>query len=182
MVLLAPCLYPPNTLKINMVPSMSEEVHYYLYGSLLEPEHYVDLVEDLRKAEPGDTFYIHINCGGGFVSTESCIINAIRSSSATVVGVAEGEIYSAAALIFFSCDEYMIHEYSTFMLHDVSCGFEGKTTRVKAELDFLRRISEKMHTEICSPYITAAEIKQIMAGHDLWFTSEEILGRIDKHS
>lgn len=161
---------------------MSEETHYYLYGKLTEPEDYVELMEDLRVASPEDTFYIHINCAGGYISSESCIINAIKASSATVVGVAEGEVLSAAFNIFFSCDEYIVHPYATFMLHDVSAGYEGTTHLVKSEVLYLSKLSERMMTEICSPYITPGEIKQIMAGQDLWFTAEEILRRIDKHS
>ena len=96
---------------------MTRIVHAYIRGPIDDLCGYVPLIDTLNRATEDFVFYIHIQSGGGMVTTGATIASAINSSKAHVVTIAEGLCASAASLIWSSGDECLVGDYAMFMYH-----------------------------------------------------------------
>src|SRR5574343_1612621 len=154
------------------------QVAYYLCGEIREPQYYTELFYTLRSASETDLVYIHINSSGGDFNTGLQIINNIFSSNARVVTILEARAYSMAALIFLSGDELIVHDNCQLMFHIYSGIFAGKGNEQQAEVAALGNWFEKVMTRLCSPFLSEAEIANILKGSDVWMDSDEIRRRL----
>lgn len=154
------------------------QVAYYLCGEIREPQYYTELFYTLRSASETDLVYIHINSSGGDFNTGLQIINNIFSSNARVVTILEARAYSMAALIFLSGDELIVHDNCQLMFHIYSGIFAGKGNEQQAEVAAVGNWFEKVMSRLCSPFLTDAEIANILKGSDVWMDSDEIRRRL----
>ena len=51
---------------------------YYITNNITSPEVYIDMIQEIRMANPNDSIFIYINSEGGEVDTGIQIINAIQ--------------------------------------------------------------------------------------------------------
>lgn len=156
------------------------QVAYYLCGEIREPQYYTELFYTLRSASETDLVYIHINSSGGDFNTGLQIINNIFSSNARVVTILEARAYSMAALIFLSGDELIVHDNCQLMFHIYSGIFAGKGNEQQAEVAAVGNWFEKVMSRLCSPFLTDAEIANILKGSDVWMDSDEIRRRLQR--
>ena len=154
------------------------QVSYYLCGEIHEPQYYTELFYTLRSAAETDLVYIHLNSSGGDFNTGLQIINNVRASNARVVTILEARAYSMAALIFLSGDELVVHDNCQLMFHIYSGIFAGKGNEQQAEVLAVGNWFEKVMSRLCSPFLTEAEIANILKGADLWMDSDEIRRRL----
>ncbi len=156
------------------------QVAYYLCGEIREPQYYTELFYTLRSASETDLVYIHINSSGGDFNTGLQIINNMFSSNARVVTILEARAYSMAALIFLSGDELIVHDNCQLMFHIYSGIFAGKGNEQQAEVAAVGNWFEKVMSRLCSPFLTDAEIANILKGSDVWMDSDEIRRRLQR--
>ncbi len=156
------------------------QVAYYLCGEIEEPQYYTELFYTLRSASETDLIYIHLNSSGGDFNTGLQIINNIRASNARVVTILEARAYSMAALIFLSGDELIVHDNCQLMFHIYSGIFAGKGNEQQAEVKALGTWFEKVMQRLCSPFLSDAEIANILKGSDVWMDSDEIERRLQR--
>ncbi|HYR25301.1 MAG TPA: Clp protease ClpP [Aquabacterium sp.] len=154
------------------------QISYYLCGELLEPQYYTELLYTLRTASDTDLIYLHLNSQGGDFNTGLQIINNIAASAARVVTVLEARAYSMAALIFLSGDEYLVHDNCQLMFHTYSGVFAGRGNESQAEITAVGAWFDKVMRRICTPFLSSAEVDQIMKGADVWMDSDEIRQRM----
>lgn len=158
----------------------AREIDLYLVGDIGSPEEYLDIVQTIQNLSPTDVCYIHINTGGGRADTATQIIHAIQNSHGTVIGVAEGDVYSAGSLIFFACHGFAVNDYATFMLHEPSYGLIGKTNENSTAVKFYDKVYRKMYKDIYGSFFSEEDLEQVFNGKDCYFTAKQVLKRIEK--
>lgn len=172
-------------LNLEKIPSYKQIVqvslyHYYIIGSIDGPEKYMDLIHTLKTVEEHDTIFIYINSYGGNLYTAIQLINAIRNCNGTVITCLEGEVISAATLIFLAGHKHVINDSGSFMVHKYSHTVEGKGSDVASQVKFTERYFEELAHKIYSDLMEKEEIEQMLDGKDFWFSSQEVFDRLKK--
>jgi ATP-dependent protease ClpP protease subunit len=156
------------------------QISYYISGNILESHYYTELFYTLRTAVETDIIYLHLNTSGGDFDTGLQIINNMQASSANVVTVLEARAYSMGAFIFLAGDEFIVHDNCQLLFHIYSGSFAGRGNEQQAEVLAVSNWFEKFMTRTCQPFLTAAEIKDVLKGSDVWMDSDEIRRRLER--
>jgi len=159
---------------------VSKIQHYYLSGYIDIPALYVDMIHKIRLASSDETVIIHLNTQGGDLSTGIQLINAMKYSEAHIVCSLEGEAYSLGSLIFLAADEFLIHDHSTMMIHNFSGGIYGKGNEQVQQLEATIKWFNTLTRDYYIPFITEAELVDILKGEDLWLQADDIRKRLNK--
>ena len=154
--------------------------HFYITGTIEEPEKYLDLVQTLKTVEDHDTVFIYINSVGGNLYTTIQIINAMQNCNGTVVTCLEGQACSAAAVIFLAGQKHIVNPFGAFMVHKYSHGVEGKGNDVATQVKFTERYYDEISYAVYGDLMTKDEIAQMLDGKDFWFSSTEVKDRLIK--
>lgn len=152
--------------------------HFYIIGSIDGPEKYMDLIHTLKTIEEHDTIFIYINSYGGNLYTTIQLINAIKNCAGTVITCLEGEVISAATLIFLAGHKHIINDSGSFMVHKYSHTVEGKGSDVASQVKFTERYFEELAYKSYADLMDNAEIEQMLEGKDFWFSSREVYNRL----
>lgn len=150
------------------------------YEDVGAPSQYVSLIDDLSMASPEDSFEVYINTAGGRGDAAISLVEAILTTQATVTTIAEGTVASAGSLLFFSGHQHVVGEFCEVMLHDASGGFGGKMNEIGKYSEATRKTWSKLYHTVYGPYFTKKEIDKVLAGQDLYLTSDELKARLDK--
>ena len=105
------------------------------------------------------------------------IIDAIKSSKATVKAKLSGTVASVATIITLACSDIEVANYIQFMIHNYSGGASGKGHEMKAQMDFTDAELNKAFSDIYGGFLTDHEMELVIAGKDLWMGKDELLGR-----
>lgn len=160
--------------------SVVRQISYYISGNILESHYYTDLFYTLRTASDTDIIYLHLNTSGGDFDTGLQIINNMQASNANVVTVLEARAYSMGAFIFLAGDEYIVHDNCQLLFHIYSGSFAGRGNEQQAEVHAVSTWFEKFMTRTCQPFLTQAEVKDVLKGSDVWMDSDEISRRLER--
>lgn len=156
----------------------SVERHFYITGPIAEEDDYIDLIDTLYQGKPNETVIIHLNTPGGRLDITMQILNAIRTSEADVISIADGEVASAGSLILFACPNIGVQPYSYVMLHDGSEGAFGKVNENLKQAIFTTKLLSQIAHSVYEPFFTKEEVDRVLDGNDMWLTSEEVEERI----
>jgi ATP-dependent Clp protease protease subunit len=156
------------------------QISFYISGNILESHYYTELFYTLRTATETDLIYLHLNTSGGDFDTGLQIINNMLASSANVITVLEARAYSMGAFIFLAGDEFIVHDNCQLLFHIYSGSFAGRGNEQQAEVLAVSNWFEKFMTRTCQPFLSAAEIKNVLKGSDVWMDSDEIRRRLER--
>lgn len=171
----------PEIQKSRLSSTQAAQTHvWYLHGDIDEAENFIDVVKMLRNASANDTVTIYINSGGGYLHTALQIINAMNECKAPIKTVVDAFAASAATLIFLAGDQHEIADHSTFMCHHWHGGSCGKGHEIVAEIEAKRAIYDALAHESYKGFLSDAEIDQMIAGKDFWFSAAEVRERLKK--
>ncbi|MNK14315.1 Clp protease [compost metagenome] len=152
----------------------------YLDEEIREAHYYRKALEVLDTASESDFIYIHIDTIGGSVGTAVKLINAIRQSSAQILGVLENRAYSAGSLILLACPSILVKPYSTLMAHTVSAGTGGEMAKMWDYAQFLKTETDRLIDDTYSGFLTPDEINSVKLGHkEIWLRDYEVSERLD---
>lgn len=161
--------------------TLTDEIYGY---SIL----YYNVIKTLREAYSGDTVTFHLSGYGGDVQTTTLIINALKTTKAHTVMIAESSVYSGHAYLLLSGDEVIMRPYSYLMLHSSSILGEDCSTNTGTD----RGVSNVEHCEAFKKaalyqndaeiwnmkYLTQDERMQLVQGHDVYLQAIDIEKRI----
>lgn len=153
--------------------------NFYLFSVIDDLQEYVDLIMTLDYAQENDIINIYINSPGGNLTTAISIVHAMMRSQANIICHADGEVASAATLIFFAGHMYVVYPYSHAMFHDASGGVGNQKLnenmkRIHATSDLI----EKMAFDLYCPVFSEEEVIEILEGKDYYCSAEELYDRI----
>jgi len=167
----------------QLYTSTTEQVDYWFYLStqIGAPSLYTDMIHTIRMAPASSTVYLCINTPGGRLDTGIQLINAIKASQATIVGVLDAEASSMGSIILLSADDYIIHDNCRMMFHDFSGGTSnGKGNEQIKELTAAIQLYNKLLKSVCVPFLSNEEVERIIKGEDFWMDSDQIRERLSK--
>jgi len=156
--------------------------HFYISDQIEDYKPYQDFINILKTAEEHDRILVYLNCPGGDLYVAIQIINAIRTSRANVVTCMDGQVCSAATLIFLSGHEYIVNKHCSFMIHNYSEGVFGKGNEIISRVKHATDWFKKLTYEIYGGFLTDIEIKDMLEGKDIWLDSDEVLLRLQKNN
>lgn len=152
--------------------------HFYITEEIKEVDYYLNMINAIRTAEQHDTIFIYLNTPGGNLYTAIQIIAAMKQSQATIITSLEGQVCSAGTLIFLSGDKSIVHDNSTFMIHNYSQFLGGKGNEINSQVKYNEGYFLKLAKAIYGKFLTDDEIKSVTEGKDFWMDSDEVASRL----
>jgi ATP-dependent protease ClpP protease subunit len=167
-----------NTVEHRAYPAGA--IHnFYIYGSVSEDiNDYVDMITIMDLAEETDVINMYINTPGGSLETTISIVHAMLRSPAHIVCHADGQVASAGTLIFFAGKSFVVYPFAHAMFHDASTIIGGKVSENLKAAEATSILIKKICMELYRPYFTKKEVKSILAGGDVYLSSEELHDRV----
>ncbi len=147
-----------------------------------KPSKYRDLIHLLFLADSYDQFVFVTNSAGGQLTTALAIIEAIKSTEASTRAILIGECHSAASMIALYCDDVIVTDSATMLVHTASFGTEGQSGNVKAHVDFISKHIRRLIDDTYSGFMSESEIADLYKGLEFWFDSKDISKRLDSRS
>jgi len=173
-------------IKITNAPSeyftknTGNQYEFYLSGEIESADNYVAWFDVIRNARQQDTIKLYINSSGGDLYTALQFLRVMGECEGHLITSVEGACMSAATMIFLSGHEYQVTPHSLFMFHNYSGGVFGKGGEQYDQIQYERAWSEKFMNEVYKDFLTTDEIQSMLNNKDIWMTSEQVLGRIEK--
>lgn len=176
-------LQAPDSISIKCFKQVIPLTIYHFYISDVIEDHapFYELLNTLKTAEAHDRVIIYLNCPGGALYVAIQIVNAIQTSQATVITCLDGQVCSAATLIFLAGHEYIVNKHGSFMIHNYSEGVFGKGNEIISRVKHATDWFEKLTYDIYGNFLTSEEIQGVLQGKDLWLDSDAVLERLQKN-
>lgn len=172
----------PQEQRASMIKTQKQEMflhQVFLDEDIGTPSKYRDLISMLYGASEMDTFNLIINSGGGSAASCGAIVEAIQGTEANVRAVLMGDCHSAASIIALNCDEVIVSDSATMLIHTASFGTAGNTHMVKGYVDFSHKVINKMLDKTYEGFLAPDELHDVKKGIELWLDSEEIGKRLE---
>lgn len=145
-----------------------------------EPWEYRDLNKLLlNDVNFGDVINVVINTSGGNVMTTIQIHNALKATRAHTRAIVYSA-WSAGSLIAFSCDDIVVADHASMMIHAATWGTDGKVDELFSQSEHFKKIVSNMFHEIYKGFLTKSEINKVLENKDMWFDKQEIEKRLKK--
>jgi ATP-dependent protease ClpP protease subunit len=146
---------------------------------IAEPKVYRKAFHLLDTASSNDIVKIRINTYGGLIHTANEFCNYLLATPAKTIGEIHTAI-SAGSMIAFHCDELVVCDYATIMIHACSYGDAGKVHEIKAQSDFAEKEQKDRFMRTYTGFLTDKEIEEVIKGRDIWLYEDEIKKRVKK--
>lgn len=154
--------------------------HILLDEDIKSPSYYRNAYQTLRQAEEDETVEIIISSAGGVLTSAIIFKNLIEECRAEVVGVLEGEAFSAGSLILLSCPTIHIKPYSTLMCHSAAFGSSGIVQQVRDHVDFIGHQCENIMQDVYRDFLSDQEFSDLKRGVEIWLDYDQINERLEK--
>lgn len=172
---------PKHSIWDNAVPIIttdSGDVTAYISDQIDEAFTYNELCYRLKHAPAEATVTLHLNTPGGYLHSAMMLVDAIKNAKAKTVAYLTGTVASAGTIIALSCDELIVSDHLSFMIHNYSAsGLSGKAHELKAYQTFTDLNTEKDFRFFYKNFLTEKEMNSVIDGQDLWMNSEEVIRR-----
>lgn len=127
---------------------------------------------DVKDRKP---IKIFINSDGGSVDTVLHVIDMIRLSKTPVYTIGMGRVYSAGGLLLMAGHKRYIFSHTSCLIHDGSSGAIGSIGKMLDNLEFTKRLEEKMKQYILTSTHITAEMYDQNYRRDWFMFSEEMI-------
>lgn len=164
------------------VPIVKHQDTYnaFMADEISSPAEYNELCFLLENAPEGSNVTLHINTGGGYIDSAFKIIASIKRSKAKITARLTGTVASAGTIIALSCDDLIVEDFTSFMIHNYSGGAGGKGHEIIDYVNFSDKNITTTFKKIYTGFLTPRELTQVIKGKDMWMNSEEVQKRWKK--
>lgn len=146
---------------------------FHLDEDIAAPRYYRSMVEIMVNCSPNDEISIYFNTDGGYFSGMAAIIHAIRLCPCPVAGILYGRAYSAGSAILMECDNVIVGDDASIMVHGMGYGYEGKAPDVESYVVYTTKENKRFLEKSYKDFLTEDELEKVKNGADLYFNSEE---------
>lgn len=145
------------------------------------PSYYRHVIEAIEGLSESDQLIFNINSPGGRMDGLESLLAGIELFDGSSVAVIQGDCHSAASILAMSCDAVAVSKYANMLVHFVSFGTVGSASHIKAHVDHVQKISEKLFRETYKYFLTEEEIEQcIYQDRQLYLDADEIMQRLEQ--
>ena len=171
----------------NVTETLLESRVIKIYGEIdTKLAHEVtSLLDVLSNDDPNTPIKLEICSPGGSVLDGLAIVDKIRSIKNPVIAFNTGYCASMATVISSVCDYAYGTENSSFLIHEVSSGCQGKLATQVDDIEFNKSLNKQILTIIASKCgKTYDELYDRFKYRDIWMSAKEALeyGLIDEIS
>jgi ATP-dependent protease ClpP protease subunit len=146
-----------------------------LTGEVIGPGKYIQLLDTLYNANPGDTVTIKIASPGGMVETGAALFTAFENTRAKVKTIGMGTVASIAALIWMAGHEREMMPGSTLMVHGPSGMQAGKVSSILEECAQISEYFKDMLVTLSKGVLTDEQLRRVLESReDLFIPAETI--------
>lgn len=154
-----------------------------LYGPIENFLDYNDFIKALKEAQEGDNIEIKINSPGGRLDVGMMIIQAMKTTAATVVCNVVYPSHSMGAIVALAGDYVVLQKHSYLMFHTYSGGTCGKSGDLLQDVQNTDEALKGMMDELIYPFLSKKEITQMHKGEDIYikYNDPTLESRVKKH-
>lgn len=127
------------------------------------------------KPEDRKPIKIFINSDGGSVDTVFHVIDMIQLSKTPVYTIGMGRCYSAGGLLLMAGNKRYIFSHTSCLIHDGSSGAIGSIGKMLDNLEFTKRLEEKMKQYILTNTNITEEMYDLNYRRDWFLFSDEMI-------
>lgn len=149
----------------------------YICDGIGEPFDYAELYHTLRQLKAYETVTLYVNTPGGMIDSAFMVIDAMKTSEATITARLTGTVASAGTMLALAADELIVADHTSFMIHNYSAGMMGKGHEMKARQEFTDKSLNEAFKAFYNGFLTSAEMDEVIDGKDMWMGKDEILTR-----
>lgn len=170
-----------NCFDVSFVPHSTGTYHIFLYGEIENAHQFKNAIQVMMEAGEGDTVVVHLSTDGGCLDATDSFVSAMRRCAARVIVEASGGVHSAGTIILLNAMEFRLTEGFNALIHNGSLGIVApKTSDAKIQSAFWFKRMDELARNTYKGFLTEEEIKQMIAGVDLWIGPEEWIERWNK--
>lgn len=129
-----------------------------------------DIIPENRKL-----IKIFINSDGGSVDTVLHIIDMIRLSKTPIYTIGMGRVYSAGVLLLMAGHKRYVFPHTCGLIHDGSSGAFGSIGKMLDNLEFTKKLEERMKKYILSSTRITEEVYDQNYRRDWFMFSDEMI-------
>lgn len=144
-------------------------------GEVLGPGKYIQLLDVLYHAEPGDTVTIKIASPGGMVETGAALFTAFENTRAKVRTIGMGTVASIASLIWMAGHEREMMPGSTLMVHGPSGMQAGKVSSIQEECEQISEYFKYMLVSLSKGVLTDEQLRRVLESREDMFIPAETI-------
>lgn len=152
----------------------------YIDEGVREAKYYRNLIHTIDSLNQDDLVYLSINTYGGHLDGAIAIINSIQNTEASVHCHVDGIAASAGSLIALASPSVSVSPYASMMIHAATFGSFGKQSDVISHASFVDKQVKTLMQQVYKDFLTEKEIAEVFMGKEMWFTSEEIVERLER--
>lgn len=162
---------------------VSTVVEYEIFDTIEDHEQYVELRDDLYRANENDIAILKINSPGGNVDVGLMIVKAIQESKANVIARVMFPSASMASLIALSCDFLVMDKYSELMFHSYAGGNYGRAHEILESTTSWHKHLTGIFDDILGKFLTKKEKTKMWEGAEIriCWNSPDLEERIRRH-
>lgn len=170
-----------NIVLLNSINFTLNTYKVSITRDITDPDDFLDEINFFDSLTENDTVNLVINTYGGNLNTALLLSNAIKNCPAKVIGHIGIDCASAGTAIALSCDDIVLNEFSTFMIHDAEYGLpNGNSEYMENILIHNKQLLKDFITHTYRGFLTQAEITKVINGKEIYLRSKEIRERWDR--
>lgn len=151
-----------------------------LHEDIGYPDEYSEEFDVINSAQPEDTIVLDICTDGGALDTAMLYNRALRNTAAHTVAIIGPSCASAGSLIALSCNEFILDDTSSLMIHTSTYGFgRAKDTDIYEHANFSRKQLRKLYENVYSGFLEPETLEDVIKGTPFYFDSEQLAERLD---
>jgi ATP-dependent protease ClpP protease subunit len=158
---------------------VQNNVEVFLDETIREPRYYRQVIQMLGALSESDTCTFFIETPGGNADGILALCEAVDACEGQVQAIITGQASSAGSLFALRCPNLGVSPNARMMIHAASFGYGGKHMDAVRGMEFQNKWLTRVFRQAYEGFLTESEIEQCLEGKEFWFTSDEIVERLE---
>jgi ATP-dependent protease ClpP protease subunit len=169
----------PQFLGYYTQTKVQNNVEVFLDETIREPRYYRQVIQMLGALSELDSCTFFIETPGGNADGILALCEAVDACEGQVQAIITGQASSAGSLFALRCPNVGVTPNARMMIHAVSFGYGGKHMDAVRGMEFQNKWLTRVFRQAYEGFLEESEIVQCLEGKEFWFTSDEIVERLE---
>lgn len=158
---------------------VSNRYELYLNDPIESIDQFIDHLAVFANCTEDDLVILNVASPGGSVSVGEQYIMSMSKCAGMIIGVVGMGAASQGSAILMACDDLVITDMSTLLVHSFSYGNQNHASGMLNCATFNNKLNEKWLDKYFGEFLTPEERSDVLKGVDLQFDAEQIQERWD---